>query len=264
MIIFGYGKLGSSIAKNLAELANKKIFCITKSDFSTLKNVEESEEKAPDISLDIDPKTSVYFICSGEEKIAGGILRTLEKIKEAKIKVIYILRDEDFLSEEVQKQQGAISKILQNYARSGLFEEMCLVEERNFKSLFMPEVSLLEYNKVLSETLAKMINMVNWLQNEEPLSSEIEPPNEACRIKSMGVFAEAEERLVFPLDNVRQKDVYFACSKKTLETDTELLEKIKETLKRMKEENVKVEHKIVTTGYEQDFVYLFYHTNFIQ
>ena len=80
----------------------------------------------------------------------------------------------------------------------------------------------------------------------------------------MGVFADAEEKIVFPLDNVRQKDVYFACSKKTLETDTELLEKIKETLKRMKEENVKVEHKIVTTGYEQDFVYLFYHTNFIQ
>ena len=144
------------------------------------------------------------------------------------------MRDEDFLSEEVQKQQKAISKILQNYARSGLFEDICLVEEKNFKSLFMPEVSLLEYDNVLSQTLAKMINMVNWLQNEESLYSEIEPPNEACRIKSLGVFAEAEERLVFPLDNVRQKDVYFACSKETLKTDTDLLEKIKETLKKMK------------------------------
>lgn len=264
MIIFGYGKLGSAVAKNLSALANKELFCITKSDFPTLKSVEESEDKVPDFSLDISPETGVYFVCSGEEKIAGGILRTLEKIKEAKIKIIYILRDEDFLSEEVQKQQKAISKILQNYARSGLFEDICLVEEKNFKSLFMPEVSLLEYDNVLSQTLAKMINMVNWLQNEESLYSEIEPPNEACRIKSLGVFAEAEERLVFPLDNVRQKDVYFACSKETLKTDTDLLEKIKETLKRMKEENVKVEHKIVTTEYDQDFIYLSYHTNFIQ
>ena len=109
-----------------------------------------------------------------------------------------------------------------------------------------------------------MISMVNWLQNEESLYSEIEPPNEACRIKSLGVFAGAEEKLVFPLDNVRQKDVYFACSKETLKTDTDLLEKIKETLKRMKEDNVKVEHKIVITEYDQDFIYLSYHTNFIQ
>lgn len=264
MIIFGYGKLGSSIAKDLSELANKKLFCITKSDFPSLKSVEEAEEKAPNFSLDIGPETSVYFVCSGEEKIAGGILSTLEKIKEAKLKIIYILRDEDFLSEDVQKQQKAISKILQNYARSGLFEEICLVEEKKFKSSFMPEVSLLEYDKVLSQTLAKMLNMINWLQNEKSLNSEIETPNEACRIKSIGVFADAEERLTFSLDNVRQKDVYFACSEQTLKTDTNLLEKIKETLKNMKQENIKVEHKIVTTRYEQDFIYLLYHTNFIQ
>jgi len=76
MIIFGYGKLGSAIAKNLSALANKELFCITKSDFPTLKSVEESEDKAPDFSLDINPETGVYFVCSGEEKIAGGILRT--------------------------------------------------------------------------------------------------------------------------------------------------------------------------------------------
>tara|TARA_Y100001938_G_C8033024_1_gene401734 strand:+ start:472 stop:1266 length:795 start_codon:yes stop_codon:yes gene_type:complete len=264
MTIFGYGKIGSSVATNLSELSNKKLFCLTKSDFPPLKNVEEAESVEVNFSLDIQPKSSVYFICSGEEKIAGGILRTLEKIKKAKIKLIYIIRDEDLLSEEVKKQQRAIGKILQNYARSALFEDICLIDEKTFKESFMPEVSLFEYDKVFSQTLAKMINMVNWLKNEDSFHSDIEEPNEACRVNSLGVFADAEEKIVFSLDNVRQKDVYFACSKQTLKTDTELLEKIKETLKKMKKEGVKVEYKIVATDYEQDFVYLLYHTNFIQ
>ena len=264
MIIFGYGKLAGEVAANLSQIANKELFCLNKSNFPSIKKVEDAEDINVKIPLDIAPDSIVYFICSGEEKIAGGILRTLEKIKKAKIKLIYIIRDEDLLSEEVKKQQRAIGKILQNYARSALFEDICLIDEKMFKESFMPEVSLFEYDKVFSQTLAKMINMVNWLKSEEPFHSDIEEPNEACRVNSLGVFADAEEKIVFPLDNVRQKDVYFGCSKQTLKTDTELLEKIKETLKKMKREEVKVEYKIVATDYEQDFVYLLYHTNFIQ
>lgn len=264
MIIFGHGKLGSSISKNLSQIVKSKLFCLTKEDYPSIKTVEEAEDKAPNYSLDIQPEDVVYFICSGEEKIAGGILRVLEQLKDSKIKVIYVLRDETLLSEEINKQQLAIGRILQNYARSGLFQDISLVEEKTFRKLFMPQVSLLEYDKVFAETLAKMISMVNWLKNAESINSDLEPPNDACRLNSMGVFAEEEERLTFPLDNVRQKDVYFACSKKTIETDTDLLEKIKNTLKIVKNTDVKVQYKIIITDYEQDFIYLLYHTNFIQ
>ncbi len=264
MIIFGHGKLGSSISKSLSQITKSRLFCLTKADYPSIKTVEEAEDKAPNFVLDNGPEDTVYFICSGEEKIAGGILRVLEKIKESKIKVTYILRDPDFLSEEVKKQQLAISRILQNYARSGLFQDISLVEEKTFKKLFMPQVSLLEYDKVFAETLAKMISMVNWLKSSDSIYSDLEPPNDACRVNTMGVFAEAEERLVFPLDNVRQKDVYFAYSKTSLETDTELMEKIKETLNSLKNPEIKLQYKIITTDYEQDFVYLLYHTNFIQ
>ena len=264
MIIFGYGKLGSSVAKSLSEVAKSRLFTLTKNDFPPIKTVEEAEDKAPNFSLDNRPEDVVYFICSGEEKIAGGILRSLEKIKDSKIKVTYILRDENFLTEEAKKQQNAFCKILQNYARSGLFVEMTLVEEKSFKKLFMPQVSLMDYESVFSQTLAKMISMLNWLRAEQALQFDVEPPNEACRVNTMGVFAETEERLICPLDNVRQKDVYFACTKKTLETDTELLEKIKETLNSLKNKEENLQYKIVTTDYEQDFIYLLYHTNFIQ
>lgn len=264
MIIFGHGKLGSSVSKSLSQITKSKILCLTKDDYPAIKTVEEAEDKAPNFSLDNRPEDTVYFICSGEEKIAGGILRVLEKLKESKIKVTYILRDPDFLSEEVKKQQLAIGRILQNYARSGLFEDISLVEEKTFKKLFMPQVSLLEYDKVFAETLAKMISMVNWLKRSDSIYSDLELPNDACRVNTMGVFAETEERLVFPLDNVRQKDVYFAYSKMSLETDTELMEKIKETLNSLKNSDIKLQYKIITTDYEQDFVYLLYHTNFIQ
>ena len=42
------------------------------------------------------------------------------------------------------------------------------------------------------------------------------------------------------------------------------MEKVKETLKFLKKDQEKVEYKIVKTDYEQDFIYLLYHTNFIQ
>jgi hypothetical protein len=264
MIIFGHGKLGSAVSKNLSQITKSNLVCLTKDDYPAIKTIEEAEDKAPNFSLDNGPEDTVYFICSGEEKIAGGILRTLEKLKESKIKLTYILRDDDFLSEDIKKQQLAISRILQNYARSGLFEDISLVEEKTFKKLFMPQVSLLEYDKVFSETLAKMISMTNWLKNSESVYSDMQPPNDACRLNCMGVFAGAEEKLVFPLDNVRQKDVYFACSKTSLETDTELMEKIKDTLNSLKNGEIKLQYKIITTDYEQDFVYLLYHTNFIQ
>lgn len=264
MIIFGHGKIASVVSKKLSEINKARVFCLTKDDYPTLKTVEEAEDKTPNFSLDNTPEDVVYFICSGEEKIAGGILRVLEKVKDSKIKVLYILRDEDLLAEPVKKQQLAIGRILQNYARSGLFQDISLVEEKTFKKLFMPQVSLLEYEKVLSETLAKMISMINWLVAADSIQSDLEPPNDACRMNTIGVFADTEERLVFPLDNVRQKDVYFACSKTSLETDTELMEKIKETLNSLKNSDIKLQYKIITTDYEQDFVYLLYHTNFIQ
>ena len=197
-------------------------------------------------------------------KISGGLLRVLEKVKNSKINLIYILRDPDLLSEAVKKQQGAIFKILQNYARSGLFENMLCVDEPSLKKSFIASTSIFEYEKRLSEVLAKMINMVNWLKEAKSFYSEIDPPNEACSIKTLGAFAEREEKLIFPLDNVRQKDVYFACTEKTLTEDTEFMDKVKETLKSLKVGHEKVEYKIVKTDYEQDFIYLLCHTNFIQ
>ena len=94
MIIFGHGKLGSSVSKSLSQITKSKILCLTKDDYPAIKTVEEAEDKAPNFSLDNRPEDTVYFICSGEEKIAGGILRVLEKLKESKIKVTYILRDQ--------------------------------------------------------------------------------------------------------------------------------------------------------------------------
>jgi len=109
-----------------------------------------------------------------------------------------------------------------------------------------------------------MINMINWLKGAKSFISEIDQTNEACRINTLGIFAEGEEKLIFSLDNIRQKEVYFGCTEKTLTEDINFMEKVKETLKFLKKEQEKVEYKIVKTDYEQDFIYLSYHTNFIQ
>jgi len=264
MKIIGFGDIGSVISEELAKLSGFEYATVTKEDFPKISTVEEAEEKVPNISLDKWGKNEVYFICSGEEKISGGLLRILEKIKDSKINLVYILRDSDLLSEAVKKQQRAIFKILQNYARSGLFESILCVDEMSLKKSFVTSTNMFEYDKKIGETLAKMINMINWLKGADSFYSEIDQPNEACRMNTLGIFAEQEEKLIFPLDNTRQKDVYFACTEKTLTEDTEFMDKVKETLKSLKTGHEKVEYKIVKTDYEQDFIYLLCHTNFIQ
>ena len=264
MKIVGFGEIGSMVSEELAKLSGFEHMTVTKEDFPKINTVEEAEKEASEITLDKCSESRVYFICSGEEKISGGLLRILEKIKGSKINLIYILRDPDLLSETIEKQQRAIFKILQNYARSGLFENILCVDELNLKKFFIANTSIFEYEKRLSEILAKMINMINWLKEAKSFYSEIDQPNEACRMNTLGIFAEQEEKLIFPLDNTRQKDVYFACTEKTLTEDTEFMDKVKETLKSLKVGHEKVEYKIVKTDYEQDFIYLMCHTNFIQ
>ena len=264
MKILGFGDLAAAVCKELADLSGFEYTTITKKDFPKIKTVEEAEDKTPDLSLEALNKGEIYFICSGEEKIAGGLLRVLEKIKDSKINLVYILRDVDLLSEAIITQQRAIFKILQNYARSGLFKNILCVDESTIKRFFMADTSILEYEEKFSKTLAKMINMINWLKGTKSFNSEIDQTNEACRINTLGVFAEGEEKLIFSLDNVRQKEVYFGCTEKTLTEDINFMEKVKETLKFLKKEQEKVEYKIVKTDYEQDFIYLSYHTNFIQ
>ena len=264
MKIIGFGDIGSMISEELAKLSGFEHVTVTKEDFPKINTVEEAEEKAVDIVLDNCGKNEVYFICSGEEKISGGLLRILEKFKNSKINLIYILRDPDLLSDAVRRQQRAIFKILQNYARSGLFSNIMCVDELSLKKSFLTNTSIFEYEKKLSVTLAKMINMINWLKGADSFYSEIDQPSEVCRMNTLGIFAEQEEKLIFPLDNTRQKDVYFACTEKTLTEDTEFMDKVKETLKSLKVGHEKVEYKIVKTDYEQDFIYLSCHTNFIQ
>ena len=264
MKIIGFGKTCSAVSKELAKASGFEYRNITKDDYPPLRTIEEAEKIKTDFSFDVQENEEIIFICSGDEKISGGIIRTLEQIKHCKINLLYLLKDKDLLSEAIIEQQRTIFKILQNYARSGLFENILCIDEAAIKKQFIADVSMLEYEKKLSEMLAKMINMVNWLHHADPFYSEINPPNDACRIKTLGVFADSEEKLIFSLDNVRQKDVYFACTEKTLAEDINFMEKVKETLKFLKSESENLEYKIVKTDYEQDFIYLSYHTNFIQ
>ena len=264
MKVIGFGSIGSLVCQELSTVGGFESKTIAKKDFPKVTSVEEAENKFPNISLKKFDKQEICFICSGEEKISGALLRVLEKIKNSKINLVYILRDPDLLSAAVSKQQDVFFKILQNYARSGLFQSILCVDELSVKKSFLAEVSILEYEKKFSKSLAKMINMIGWLKNTEPFYSDIDQRNDACRMNTLGVFAEGEERLIFPLDNIRQKDVYFGCTKKTLAEDISFMEKVKETLKFLKKDQEKVEYKIVKTDYEQDFIYLLYHTNFIQ
>ena len=72
------------------------------------------------------------------------------------------------------------------------------------------------------------------------------------------------DNMFFSLDNVSDIVYYYTHNKEKLESDFELMSKIKEAVSSKKEEGVRVTYGIFETDYEQDYIYCVNHSSVIQ
>ena len=109
--------------------------------------------------------------------------------------------------------------------------------------------------------------MINVFDNTAPVVADFSPISEINRIGTYGfsIFGEKnEEKLFFPLDNIRQKRYYFAINRKQLEEDGEINSKINEYLNASEQEEIDISYGIYPTNYEENYVYYKVYTNSIQ
>ena len=128
------------------------------------------------------------------------------------------------------------------------------------------DVSVKNYNDKINEMVVSTIHMINVYKNNKSVNDTFCPYPVGARITTIGMsdLEKNEDKLFFSLDNVSDIVYYYTYNKDKLESDFELMSKIKKAVSMKKEDGVRVTYGIFETDYEQDYVYCMNHSSVIQ
>ena len=88
--------------------------------------------------------------------------------------------------------------VLQEYARSGVFERLMVVDN-NVVEAILGDVPIIGYYDKLNELIVWVFHMLNVLKNSEPVMGKINKTKTTSRITTFGTvdFESGEEKNVF-------------------------------------------------------------------
>ena len=271
MDIVGFGTSGAKIARcfNTAEKYNVYTIDYKDADFiyPFCNTVEQAEERVPDFSeLNKKIGNEVLFVCCGGGVISGGLLATLERFKEKKIKFLYVRPDTSFLNAQAKLRERMVFGVMQEYARSGVIDHIYLFSNSAIAEV-INGLSIIDYYPQINRTIADMYNLVEYYKETQPIMSNEEEIPQVCKITSFGLyqFDDEKENKFFKIKDVRQKHFYFTLNKKTLQEEKNMIYLIGRKLEKAVEHKyMSVSYSIFDSGHEEDRVYVAYHTNAIQ
>lgn len=229
----------------------------------------EYEDSVPDMSefLSCVEGDDVLFVMGGSGFVSGAALRILQQLHDLgkKINVLYIKPDTELLSGDKFLQERLVYRVLQEYARSGVFERLYLVHNPTIEKL-VGEVPLKEYYKKLNEVITSTFHMVTVFDHSTPEHESSVDALNSSRISTIGVMSieKNEESFFFPLDNVTDRCYYYAINKTSLEEDGKLFGSIKEQVRERSTEGDRVSYKVYSTKYAENLCYCVAHSNQIQ
>lgn len=267
--ILGIGTAGSNIVTQLGQYNVYQPYTITPETKKTTKykfNLPElsgpEEYEAMDITklekwLITIEKQCTVFLC-GASNSSGITLRALEILhkKGVKLDVVYFIPEIDVLSEESVLQERACRGILQNYARSGLFEKICLVSNLRLEQI-AGSTNVIEYYDQINHVFTSTYYMMDVFKNTKPITATFKKPKESCRITTIGLDSlEGEEKLFFPFKQCVEMIYYYGINEEKLKTEENLFRTLTDKVKSKITEERKVSFGIFSTKYENDYVYV--------
>ena len=263
--VIGLGKLGCAVAEELTAYPEYRIYKIDGDidERGSLSIGAHGDMASFETNIDIDEvsvylrsikeKDEVLLIVEGGDPISGATLKILETIKDAKLNVLYLCPDRQMIS-EIQKRDDKIAfNVLQEYARSGKFENIFLIDKIKIEEM-AGHVPVSEYEKTISYFVAYVVAMINFFNNTKPiLANPISPPDIA-RMVTYGVSSLEEDskdiNLLFPLEEVKDIHFFYGVPKKELAEDTTLVKRIKSHVKSYKTEDVSTSFSVYETTLE--------------
>ena len=260
--VIGLGKLGCAIAEELTAYPEYRIYKIDSDteERGSLSIGVFGDMQAFEQNLDVDevavylrsikPTDEVLLVVQGGEPISGTVLKILETVKDSKLNVLYVCPDRQMIS-EVQKRDDKICfNILQEYARSGRFDNILLVDQLKIEEM-AGHVPVNEYEKTISYFISYVVAMVNFFKHTKPILANPIKPSPESRVITYGVSSLEEDskdiNLLFPLENTKDIHFFYGVPKEELEQDTTLVKRIKEHVKSYKSEDVSTSFSVYET-----------------
>lgn len=230
---------------------------------------EDCEGEAPKLSSyktkeAIQDRVQV-FLC-GSSFSANYTLAILEQIKEKQIDIFYIKPDVDLLIGDVRLQERAIFGILQEYARSGLFNSFTIFSNPSIEKT-IGEIPIKKYFDTINKSIYYAVHYLNVFDHTTPLVGNLSKPSDVQRIRSVGIVSvdKLTENWYYKLEEDRDVAYYLCIANERLETDGKLHSRVVESLKNKPRNAFKnVTYGIYESPYETDFGFCVAHTNFVQ
>lgn len=269
--VVGIGNFCSKLVNKFNQYPQYTIYTIGTEDTSfivpELKNAEEYEKNYPKklTSLIKDQNKEITVFVDGSEPISGIILKFLENFKNRKINICYIRSDLELLG-NIEKLQDKIAfNILQEYTRSGLFNNFILFDKTKIEKI-LDNVSILDFDENFNELISSTLHYINVYSNIKPIISNNIELSDISRIETYGLseIGNMDIKWFSELENIEEIIYYFAINSNTLKKEKKLLQTLKTQVKEKQKENLKVLFNIHETSYEENFVYCVARTKFIQ
>ena len=270
--IIGLGQAGCNIADEFAKYSQYKTLKIDCNldgfrqdgiyNMPWQDSSERYEEKCPDFSKFFkDVEGEVLFVIGGAGNISGAALVILEQLKHCDVNVLYIRPELSSISITKVKQEWVVFNILQEYARSGAFKRIYLVDNSMVEE-HLGDIPVIGYYDRLNDMIVSSLHMINVYDHIESVVDTFSKPLKGRRISTIGFYdsENSENKLFYLLDNVGEMRYYYAINKKKLETDGDVLKRIR----KQTENKVETSYGIYATDYEQDYVYTVAHSSEIQ
>jgi len=274
--IIGLGRAGANIAKGFSEYPQYNIYTIDSERhegnhflFPKCETHEEYESATPDLRgyfKEIGDDEEVLFIIGGAGAISGASLTILEQLKRCKIHLLYIKPDISLISEKRAMRERVTYNILQEYARSGVFERIILIDNLELDKI-AGGAPVIGYYSELNKILISAIHMINVFNHSKSVMNTIAKPLEMTRITTLGVLdmEKNEENLFFSLTATREKSYYYAVNSEMLKTDRELFKTITNQLKeKIIEGKLKISYGIYSTQYKKNYGFLIARSSMVQ
>ena len=276
--VIGLGQAGCNIAEYLKRYPEYECFKFdsglkrTKSTYGIKEQFssEAYEAKFPKLrSFLKTPRPETLFITSCG-KVTGAALKILQHIKDStSVTLMYIIPDPSSLNSVQKKQNNLFFNVFQEYARSGLFEKVILVDNKKVSAIVGP-APMLKYWELVNEAIASTYHMINVFSHSKPVFTTLSDRIETARITTQGLITseeseESEEKCFFSLDIPREKRYYYAIPQKMLEEDDMLMTKIQKQVKNgIEHDKMKVGFSVYETSYESPIVYCESYSTLIQ
>lgn len=270
MNIVGLGKTGCDIVEKFDKYKQFSRFFID-SDMEgencfnapNFEKPEDYENKFPTIPFSINEELTL--VLSSDSQLSLSSLKILEQYKQLELKVIYIKPDTKFLNPILTTIDKVVYNVLQELTRSAKIKLMYIIDLKKVADV-VGKVPLLERQHKINETIAYAYYMKNMFDNIQPVFDKIiESPSTYC-INTLGVMDldSGQEKLFYPLDEVRERRYNYYISKKELSDDLELSDHIEEQINDKFQENLKISYAIYESPLDHSSVFIEAKSPYIQ